>query len=74
MESGKIVLNELGLEEDMVLLIGDTTHDAQVAEAIGIDCALVAVGHHTTEKLKRTGAQVFGSLSEVIPFLSSDTT
>ena len=36
-ESGKIVIDELGLEASMVLLIGDTTHDAQVAEAIGID-------------------------------------
>ena len=71
-ESGKRVLNQLGFQEDMLLLIGDTTHDAQVAKAMGIDCFLVAIGHHAIEKLKRTGIQVLGSLSEVTSWLDAE--
>ena len=35
------------------LLIGDTDHDAAVAEAIGADCILLASGHQSRETLLR---------------------
>ena len=34
------------------LMIGDTDHDAEVAEAMGIDCVLVAAGHQNRSKLE----------------------
>ena len=34
------------------LMIGDTDHDAEVAEAMGIDCVLVASGHQSRAKLE----------------------
>lgn len=34
-----------------VLLIGDTLHDAEVANAMGADCVLLACGHQPREKL-----------------------
>jgi len=33
------------------VLIGDTYHDFEVAEAMGIDCVLVAMGHQSKERL-----------------------
>ena len=35
------------------LMIGDTDHDAEVAEAMGIDCVLVACGHQSRERLEK---------------------
>ena len=49
---------ELGLRwraahpDARVLLIGDTDHDAEVAAAMGVDCALVARGHQSRTKLE----------------------
>ena len=34
------------------LMIGDTDHDAEVAEAMGVDCVLVASGHQNRSKLE----------------------
>jgi phosphoglycolate phosphatase len=46
-EKGKQLVRESNVHLDKIALIGDTTHDAEVANAIGIDCILVQNGHHT---------------------------
>lgn len=50
--------------DDRVLLIGDTTHDFEVAERIGADCVLVAAGHHSYERLCACGVPVVMDLEE----------
>ena len=45
-----------------ILLIGDTLHDGEVAENLGVDCVLVAQGHHHPERLKASGFPVVPSL------------
>ncbi len=52
-----------------VLLIGDTLHDAEVAEAIGADCLLVSGGHQSTERLQGAGCPLVANLAEVREFL-----
>lgn len=44
------------------VLIGDTTHDFEVAERIGADCILVAAGHHSEERLLACGVPVVRDL------------
>ncbi len=39
--------------EAVPLMIGDTDHDAQVAEAMGIDCVLLACGHQKRSHLEK---------------------
>ena len=53
------------LARQAVLLIGDTTHDYEVAESLGMDCVLVASGHQTMEKLQRCAAVVVATLSDL---------
>lgn len=53
------------IDPTTILLVGDTLHDAQVAEAIGVDCCLVPNGHQTVERLKSGGVRVVGSLREI---------
>ncbi len=49
-----------------ILLIGDTTHDYEVALQIGCRCILVADGHQAEERLKATGAKVICKLSDLL--------
>ena len=49
-----------------VLLIGDTLHDAEVADAIGVDCVLVAHGYQSRQRLVQSGRPVIDSLSELM--------
>lgn len=50
---------------DRALMIGDTVHDAEVAEAIRADCILIARGHQMRKTLEKTGVPVAGTLDEV---------
>ncbi len=54
-----------------LLLIGDTVHDFEVAQAIGADCVLVAHGHHSHQKLQQTGVKVVDSLEELVESLDN---
>jgi phosphoglycolate phosphatase len=63
---GRRLLTMLRIQASEVLLIGDTQHDAEVAQALGIDCVLVSHGHQTKNRLKQRGVPVVDSLSELL--------
>jgi len=65
MELGRSLLQKLALSPEHVLLIGDTLHDAEVAQALGIQCVLVAQGHQSMPRLKQAGVPVFENLGFV---------
>lgn len=48
-----------------LLMIGDTAHDAETAEAIGADCILFSGGHQDKKRLEATGCPVVSSLLEI---------
>ena len=48
-----------------MLMIGDTAHDAETADAIGADCILFSGGHQIPERLEATGKPVVDSLSTI---------
>lgn len=58
-----------GLEPKRVLLIGDTLHDWKVAQAMGIECLLVAHGHHSLDRLQRSGCPVVDGFAELEDWL-----
>lgn len=49
---GRALLSESGLAAQDVLLIGDTEHDGEVADHMGVDCLLVGHGHYSLERLQ----------------------
>ncbi len=53
-----------------VLFIGDMDHDAEVAEALGFEAALVAQGHQAPATLRARGCRVFGGFGELQDELS----
>jgi phosphoglycolate phosphatase len=59
---GKKLMADLGYEKGETVLIGDTTHDNEVAREIGADSILIASGHQSEERLKACGVPVYPSL------------
>lgn len=49
-----------------VLLIGDTTHDFEVARAMGADCILLDHGHQNSARLHACGVPVYASLEALL--------
>jgi len=64
-ELGMEMIRDLNIEPDSAVLIGDTLHDYEVAQALGIDCILVASGHNSRKRLNECGSQVFSNLGEL---------
>lgn len=52
------------------LLIGDTEHDKETADAAGFDCILISRGHQTIKTLEKTGATVIPDLRDIPGFLT----
>ena len=51
------------------LFVGDTIHDADVAEAIGADCVLFAGGHQPAELLATRGMAMISSIPELLEYV-----
>lgn len=56
------LLNQFQIQPGEGIMIGDTLHDVEVAEALGLDCMLISSGHHSHERLSESGVKVFRSL------------
>lgn len=56
---------QCGMDPARILLIGDTVHDAEVANSMGVDCWLIEGGHHHPERLRSTGHPLVADLAEV---------
>jgi len=68
---GRRWIAELPNDPSEVLMVGDTTHDAETARAMGVDCVLVPGGHNTPERLAACGVPVLGSLRDLSLLLHS---
>ena len=52
-------------QQTKAVLIGDTSHDKEVADMLGIDCILIANGHQSKKNLMSVGATVIDCLSDI---------
>ena len=52
------------------LLIGDSLHDHEVAEALGVRCLLISQGHQSHARLAQCGAPVLHCLSDLHDWLT----
>jgi phosphoglycolate phosphatase len=64
-QQGRQLLAMLPHSPADVLLVGDTLHDAEVAETLGTDCVLVAHGHQSKSRLEQSGVPVINTLQEL---------
>lgn len=59
LERGRQLIAASGIEPSAALLIGDTDHDVEVAQALGIDVIIYADGHQAPAAFKRFNVPVF---------------
>jgi len=53
-----------------VLLIGDTLHDYEVAQALKVDCLLIAKGHQSKALLRTSSVPVLEDITGVLSYIS----
>ena len=63
--AGRAWLERRGLDVSSAVMVGDTTHDYEVAAAIGVRCILLESGHQCRAKLLSTGCEVLSQLSDL---------
>ena len=59
------LLKALDTSPGNILLIGDTTHDYEVACQLGADCVLLPAGHQSKQRLVSCGAKVRDSFKDL---------
>lgn len=58
------------LNKHKTCIIGDTLHDFEVADSIGISCILIANGHQSFKRLERAGCPVLQSIDDLKTFFN----
>ena len=69
---GKQVIKDLNLNSSECLMIGDTLHDAEVAEQCGFDCILYSGGHVSKQRLETKGRRIIERLSDIKQILPTN--
>ncbi len=64
-ELGQRWMEASGVNPAHCVMVGDTTHDAQTAAALGVRCILYTGGHQSRQRLEKTGDTVIDDLSEL---------
>ena len=68
-DKGLELIGQLGIKKSRIVMVGDTTHDYEVATAMGIQCFLIPKGHQSVELLSECKAVVLESHSELLSYL-----
>ena len=71
-KKGIVWMKKIGLNPKDVLLIGDTEHDFEVAQALGTDCLLLSHGHNSYSRLIKTRAPVIRNLDSIFQIFDTD--
>jgi phosphoglycolate phosphatase len=65
-EISKRHLNDIGVEPDEVLLVGDTKHDEEISKHLSTDCILFTGGHNSANALRRCDSELTDDLRQVM--------
>lgn len=57
------------IDPGMTIMIGDTLHDAEVAQKLGVDIFFITRGHQNPQRLSQNGNQLLPDLSSLVKFL-----
>lgn len=64
-DNAKRLVSTLGVPLDEIFLVGDTSHDKEVADFVGCCCILVESGYESKSRLLKSGAKVIPSIKEL---------
>ncbi|MBI9047214.1 MAG: HAD hydrolase-like protein, partial [Anaerolineaceae bacterium] len=65
-ELGKAFIANHQIDPSKTLMVGDTTHDADVAAEMGVDCCLIPNGHQSQKTLLSRNVPIAHSLSVLL--------
>jgi phosphoglycolate phosphatase len=65
-EVGRRIASRAGVPAGETLMVGDTTHDFEVASALGWRCVLVAGGHQAEQRLRNCACPVYAGMAGVL--------
>lgn len=68
-ESGLQMIASSCYKPEELLMIGDTTHDYEVASKMGVDCILYTGGHQSANRLNMLPCPIINSHNELESFL-----
>jgi phosphoglycolate phosphatase len=68
-DEGHTLLSMLEYKTSRILFVGDTMHDYEVACSLGVQCALIAKGHQSKERLGSAQALLLDSHEELLFYL-----
>ncbi|TVR71970.1 MAG: HAD family hydrolase [Marinilabiliales bacterium] len=71
LEAGKNLIDRHKLDPGETVMIGDTTHDHQVADALGVPTLLLAQGHQSKGRLRATGSPVLDDFDAIKKYLEN---
>ena len=66
---GRALLVELEDAPADMILVGDTEHDREVADALGLECVLVPQGHQSRTKLEAPNSTLINTLRDLLPLV-----
>ena len=67
------LMEELSMESTQVLMIGDTTHDLEMARAAGVDAVAVSYGAHPEQALREAAPlNCFSSVNSLFQWLQAN--
>lgn len=66
---GSKYMQEHNLMPEDTLYIGDTVHDYETAEGLGVDCVLLSIGQQSPHLLKKCGTVVCDSIEELEEYI-----
>lgn len=69
-ELGCSLMTRIEVDPSTVLLVGDTRHDFEVAQAMGCRCVLYLNGHQDRVRLEGCGCQLISDIREIAAGLS----
>jgi phosphoglycolate phosphatase len=69
-DRARLHLADLPHQPDEVIFIGDTAHDLEAAQAMGVDCLLLGHGYQHPDRLTHLGVRVLNNFSEILSELS----
>ena len=60
------LLYDLKVPKEKVIFIGDTQHDAEVADELSVDCILIPNGHQSYQRLKSLNKHIVLSINDLL--------
>ncbi len=68
---GMKLIEQLPFGKEEILMIGDSLHDLEVADELGVECLLIANGHQSKERLTAHTGNVVDDISQVQELVDS---